>query len=128
MFRTHQASAHVLLVRAKKNPQAWIFPKGHIEDGETPREAALRETREEAGADGVIIDHLEAMQFESPRGTVEVEYYLLAYTEDIKTSEQRERRWCTVSEALDLLEFPGAKELLSKALRKWQDDPASRVP
>ncbi|MCA9769062.1 MAG: NUDIX domain-containing protein, partial [Gemmatimonadetes bacterium] len=24
----------------------WGFPKGHLEDGETPAEAALRETRE----------------------------------------------------------------------------------
>ena len=27
----------------------WAFAKGHIEKGETPRQAALRETREEMG-------------------------------------------------------------------------------
>jgi ADP-ribose pyrophosphatase YjhB (NUDIX family) len=128
VFRTHQSEPHVLLVKAKRNPQSWIFPKGHIEAGETAREAALRETREEAGADGQVIDHLAAMTYESVRGTVEVEYYLLAWTADVTSGEQRERRWCTVNEAQGLLEFEGAKELLSQALRKWNDERASRLP
>ena len=119
VFRVHEASRLVLLVRAKRNPQAWIFPKGHIEEGETAREAALRETREEAGVDGRVIDHLAPMQFESGRGTVEVEYYLLEWTRDVPASEERERRWCSVEEASGLLEFDGAKELLAKAVRKW---------
>ncbi len=33
----------------------WGFPKGHLEDGETPAQAALRETREETGLDEVEI-------------------------------------------------------------------------
>jgi 8-oxo-dGTP pyrophosphatase MutT (NUDIX family) len=118
----------VLLVRSKKNPKEWIFPKGHIEAGETPREAALRETREEAGADGVVIDHIDAMQFESARGTVEIEYYLLGFTRDVPSREQRERRWCQLDEASELLEFPGAKELLAKAVRKWRREQSSRLP
>ncbi|MFI5234706.1 MAG: NUDIX hydrolase [Gemmatimonadales bacterium] len=32
----------------------WGFPKGHLEPGETPAQAALRETREEAGLDDLI--------------------------------------------------------------------------
>lgn len=128
VFKTHQSSPRVLLVRARRNPQAWIFPKGHIEAGETAREAALRETREEAGADGLVIDHIAAMQFESPRGTVEVEYYLVAWRTDVPSSEERERRWCSIEEALELLEFEGAKDLLSRALRQWNDEQASRLP
>ena len=37
-----------LLVTARKQPDEWIFPKGHIERGETPEDAALRELEEEA--------------------------------------------------------------------------------
>lgn len=29
----------------------WLFPKGHLEDGETAQDAALREVEEEAGVD-----------------------------------------------------------------------------
>jgi diadenosine hexaphosphate hydrolase (ATP-forming) len=128
VFRNHQSSPRVLLVRSKRNPKEWIFPKGHIEAGETAREAALRETHEEAGAVGAVVDHVEAVQFESARGTIEVEYYLIAWSGDKPSPEERERRWCTVEEASELLEFPGAQGLLRKALRKWQDDRASRLP
>ncbi|MBI4485873.1 MAG: NUDIX domain-containing protein, partial [Acidobacteria bacterium] len=55
VFRSHRASPRVLLVKARKNPSLWIFPKGHIEGDETPAEAALRETREEAGVKGDIV-------------------------------------------------------------------------
>ena len=128
VFKADQPSPRVLIVRAKRNPQLWIFPKGHIENGETPREAALRETREEAGVDGQIVDHLAAMEYESPRGVVEVEYYLVAWTADVPASEERERRWCTVGEAVELLTFDGAKDLLAKALRAWNDERISRLP
>ena len=33
----------------------WGFPKGHLEDEETPAQAALRETREETGLDDLIL-------------------------------------------------------------------------
>jgi len=44
-----------LLVRTK-GLRTWTFPKGHVERKETPRAAALREAREEAGATGDIDD------------------------------------------------------------------------
>ena len=45
----------VLLVY-EKNRNFWGFPKGHMEDGETEIETALREVKEEVGLD-VEIDH-----------------------------------------------------------------------
>ncbi len=37
---------------AKRDAGAWSIPKGQIEDGEDPRACALRELREELGAEG----------------------------------------------------------------------------
>ncbi len=37
---------------------AWIFPKGHIDPGEAPEEAALREVREESGIHARIMRKL----------------------------------------------------------------------
>ena len=39
----------VLLIRHANG--TWVFPKGHVDPGETPLDAALREVVEEAGVD-----------------------------------------------------------------------------
>ncbi|HEX3046537.1 MAG TPA: NUDIX domain-containing protein [Bacillota bacterium] len=33
----------------------WLFPKGHIDPGETPEQAAVREVKEECGLTAVIV-------------------------------------------------------------------------
>lgn len=121
VFKSHRASPRVLLVRARRNPKLWIFPKGHIESGETPRETALRETREEAGVEGDIIARVDALEFDSGRDTIHVDYFLMRWVADVRSDEGRERRWCSVDEATDLLAFDGARALLAKAARKWKD-------
>jgi 8-oxo-dGTP diphosphatase len=35
--------------KSKNNPNKWNFPGGHIDEGETHKEAAIRECQEEAG-------------------------------------------------------------------------------
>lgn len=42
----------------------WIFPKGHIEQGETPEMAAAREVREETGLDVVIAARVGSTRYE----------------------------------------------------------------
>ena len=43
-----------LLVHERKHGQRWYLPAGRVEPGETFAEAAVRETREEAGIDVVL--------------------------------------------------------------------------
>lgn len=56
LFRFAPAGPEVLLVHPggpfwrNKDAGAWMIPKGGIEPGESPAEAALREFREETGA------------------------------------------------------------------------------
>lgn len=42
---------HILVLKATGSKEHWTIPKGHIEKGESPIQAAIRETREEAGID-----------------------------------------------------------------------------
>jgi 8-oxo-dGTP pyrophosphatase MutT (NUDIX family) len=51
-YRWHKGKILILLVQS--SGRRWIFPKGTIEEGETPSEAALREAHEEAGVSGAI--------------------------------------------------------------------------
>lgn len=48
----------VLLVQGRPSTGVWAFPKGTVEDGETPREGAARETLEEAGVTGRLVQSL----------------------------------------------------------------------
>lgn len=58
MYKSHYSAGgvvvdgrKVLLISVKKigKKKIWTFPKGHIEKGETPRQAAAREVEEETG-------------------------------------------------------------------------------
>ncbi|MBS3965703.1 MAG: NUDIX domain-containing protein [Truepera sp.] len=44
----------VLILRHHRGE--WVFPKGHIDPGETPLQAALREVEEEAGVQAACLD------------------------------------------------------------------------
>lgn len=48
-----------LFVRTNTD-RRWIIPKGWIEKGESPSDAAIREAREEAGVEGRITGRLES--------------------------------------------------------------------
>ena len=51
----------VALVYRKRHDD-WSLPKGHIEEGETREETALREVKEETGLDARIVEPLGEVQ------------------------------------------------------------------
>jgi 8-oxo-dGTP diphosphatase len=102
----------VLLVRARKRSNGWVFPKGTVQAGESRAAAALREAREEAGVSGVVIGPAgPPVIIESGRDRLRVSYYLMRVTAETESPEKREKRWCTIGEALDRLPA-GAQRLL----------------
>jgi 8-oxo-dGTP diphosphatase len=110
-----------LLVTAKKNPRHWIFPKGHIEAGESKSEAAVREAREEAGVEGRALGHIGSLEFSYEGQSVHVDYYLVQYLTEVERTEKRELRWCGYDEAMRLLTFENARKLLSDAQPRVRD-------
>jgi 8-oxo-dGTP pyrophosphatase MutT (NUDIX family) len=109
----------VLLVTAKRNPRNWIFPKGHIEKGETPEAAALRETQEEAGVVGEVIGPAGVLEYGFLGAKARVEYYLLQFKREAGAPEDgRQRTWCRLDEALERLSYKNTRKLLRKALKQ----------
>jgi 8-oxo-dGTP pyrophosphatase MutT (NUDIX family) len=47
----------------RRGRMVWSLPKGHIEAGETPEAAAIREIREETGISGSIVAPLGVIDF-----------------------------------------------------------------
>jgi 8-oxo-dGTP pyrophosphatase MutT (NUDIX family) len=111
----------VLLVTAKRNPKRWIFPKGHIEKGETAEEAALREAREEAGVVGKPIGPAGALEYHFLGAGFRVEYFLALLKREAGPPEKgRSRAWCSLEEALERLRFKNTKKLLRKAWKQLE--------
>ena len=61
LFRQRQNATEVLLIKPggpywrSRDAGAWMIPKGAVEQGESPAEAALREFAEETGTEQTIV-------------------------------------------------------------------------
>jgi bis(5'-nucleosidyl)-tetraphosphatase len=103
----------------------WDFPKGKIEDGETDKEAALRELYEETGISDIKIDgsFFEQIEYEFTEfdGTVaqkSVHFFLgSTYQEHIRLSpdEHTSFIWLSYNAAYARLTHDTAKRLLERA-------------
>jgi 8-oxo-dGTP pyrophosphatase MutT (NUDIX family) len=104
----------VLLVRAKRDPRQWIFPKGHQEKGETLAETAVRELKEEGGVVGDAVKSVGVSTFWWGDDEVEVTYFLVRDT-GRKGKAERDVAWKTFADAKKLVSFDDARWLLDKA-------------
>jgi 8-oxo-dGTP pyrophosphatase MutT (NUDIX family) len=116
----------VLLVRAKKDPALWIFPKGHIEPGETPEATALRETYEESGVEGEVVAPIgEPIEFDVGAAHVRVHYFLIRAIAESASPEGREKRWFPVDAARLVLRYENARQLLD-GVERFQPEISQR--
>jgi 8-oxo-dGTP pyrophosphatase MutT (NUDIX family) len=117
IFRRGDDGFRVLLVRGRKNPSDWIFPKGTIEANETAAEAAVREAEEEAGVTGKVLSALwPAVTFETGGRALRVQYFLLEFAGMTPPKENREVAWLPPSAAREQLTHAAAQTLLMTAL------------
>jgi 8-oxo-dGTP pyrophosphatase MutT (NUDIX family) len=105
----------VLLVTGKRNPGHWVFPKGHVEEGETLEQAALREAEEEAGVTGAIVERAGVNGFDLGPHTYRVYYFVMTTSDAGSPEHGRRMRWCSYDEALELLPFENTRALLRRA-------------
>ena len=110
----------VLLIQQKNGH--WGFPKGHIEDNETERIAAMRETKEETNIDVEIEDgRIYTENYITDKGNYKEVTYFVAKKIDgtvkKQESEIKEVEWVPIHEAVDRLTFENTKNLLKKIIK-----------
>lgn len=99
----------------------WSLPKGHIEEGETPEQAALREVAEETGIQSEIEKSLGVIDFWFMAGGKRihktVHHYLFRESGGIlaaQESEVDEVAWFPLEEIIDKLAYPDEKKLIAR--------------
>lgn len=102
----------------------WQLPKGHIEPGETPEQAAIREVCEETGVTGRVVAPLSDIEYwfvekGSRRVHKRVDYFLLAYVRgdaaNFDASEVSGAGWFTWDEGIGRLSFENERRVVQKA-------------
>lgn len=119
-IRERDGQLEALIVRANSNPSHWIFPKGHVEEGETAAEAAGRELEEEAGVRGWIVHPVGVSTFQVGNAHVEVTYYLARFVKSVPRLESREVKWLPIDDAREALSFADGRRLLDDAVREMK--------
>ena len=129
-----ETSAGIVLFRNISNeneflllnyPQGhWDFIKGKMEKNETPRETALRETKEETGISDIeFIDGFEeSVEYDFRFNNENIHkkvIFFLAKTETLQTvslsHEHNDYLWLGYNDALKKTTYGNAKNVLSKA-------------
>lgn len=122
IYRCHNSKAFFLLL---KYPGGyWEFARGHLEPGETIREAAHREIREEVGFSHLSFHpHFHEQGHwvfsSSTKGRVSktVDYFLAKVNgQPVRISDEHVAyRWVTLEQSNRLHMWPNARTVLSKA-------------
>jgi len=101
----------------------WDFVKGKMEEGESPHETAIRETKEETGITDVkILNNFEEwiqynFQFQGELVRKKVVFFLgETKTKDVKIShEHLNYTWMDFTTSMEKITFNNAKTILSKS-------------
>jgi ADP-ribose pyrophosphatase YjhB (NUDIX family) len=115
----------ILLIQDAKG--RWTIPKGHVEEGENPRDTARREINEETGLKEMnVLDWLGKINFRYRRNDslvlMTTEIFLVqatGNTDDIKKEKwMMSLGWMSANEALDKIEYDDIGKLILLGLKK----------
>ncbi len=134
VFKKEASDLLFLVIYSNRN-NTWGFPKGHLEQGETEKQAAAREIKEEIGVEGLkfIKGFSEKVMYRTiskipPFKGREIEKYVTYFlceveSQDIVTDgvEITDYKFLALDEAEELIRFGNLKNILRRAYDFLQD-------
>ncbi len=119
VYRKHHGNLEILLIK-HVNSGHWSFPKGHMEEGESEEETALREIMEETSIE-VILDPTfrETVTYFPRKDIQKVVVYFIAKAKTFDftpgAGEIAEVKWVDVGHANQLLIYENDRVIVNKA-------------
>lgn len=106
----------------KQTDGYWGFPKGHVEDGETEIETAIREIKEETNIDVEIDDKFRKVITYSPREGVmkDVVFFIgkaISFDLIIDSKELLDAKWVNFIDAKDYFKYQDTIQVYEDALK-----------
>ena len=110
----------VLIIQ--QNEGHWGFPKGHVEEGETEVQTAVREIKEETNIDVKVDDKYRYVEVYSPKENVEKEVVffvaskvggnVVAQEEEVQNIE-----WLSITNAMERLTYESSKRVIRNVIK-----------
>ena len=102
-----------------ENKDGWEFPGGKVEEGESSKEALVREIREELAAEIAVGDLLTTVEYDYPKFHLSMDCFWARLKEgsEMKLLEHEAAKWLGPDE-LDSVDWLPADVLVVEAIKK----------
>jgi 8-oxo-dGTP pyrophosphatase MutT (NUDIX family) len=111
--------------RAANGRAVLALPKGHVDPGETPPQAATREVREEAGVEAELVEKLGDVRYWYQRNGMRIAKVVSFYLFDYRAGDPGDHdaevevaRWVPLEQAARDLSYRGEREMVRRALQR----------
>lgn len=124
-------AVEILLIKDAKN--RWTIPKGHVEEGEEPKQTAEREIREETGLQEMrVMNWLGKVNFRYRRNHTLVLMTMHIYLVEGKGNTNRlhpedwlsDIKWLSAAEAVDAIAYEDIGKLMLIGMKKIREGKA----